>query len=643
LGQGIKNYNLLHIISRLYLEIQLELLTMSRWSIASSILVASFAVSDAFAPSAFQGSGSMRISHEFGAMHTSTSTKLLVKNYMDSLSGPNDDDEDKPKKALRQTPGKIQEGVILDFPASPAEAGLLEMNEIGLPSIQKESDSSSAVDSVLETFSSDSMSATTELENENEAAEVALVQEDIVSSSLPIEEIPVAGVKAEISSVEEVEEKLPEISPDEEVSLAMNSVAAITLGDTANRAYKTTRKSLDESKSKNMRRVSRSEHERRKSADKILAIRKRMEEQMKEVENELDDKLVEMQGNYEKEANRIEALLSAQVSYEATRQEKIISLISTVDSAIKTKEEDIAKEDKITAEMADVRSKLKAGNISYQLDELIAQKSKISEFEKEQMNDLKKTIIMAGEILQNTMDRTSQIQQVLSNMKPLDIKTSQGGNNDFSDLEELEIIWDEAAKNSVIDGSKMTALKEKFDDLILKKVTISGGEVPESLKSSPKRSTRKQATALQSQQEKFLKAEITAQVQASKAGKDQPSKVSRSIDKTSNKEDLELLGVIANSLGSAAFDSAKAGIFGVRAIIDTAKEENLGEKLKKQDAESVEAMGDLAAKVGKSKSAEQASSALKETSSDLSAAFSAMASLTKKNLNKMKENRKNDA
>lgn len=335
--------------------------------------------------------------------------------------------------------------------------------------------------------------------------------------------------------------------------------------------------------------------------------------------------------------------MSSQISYEAKRQEKIISLISTVDSAIKAKEEDIAKEDKITAEMADVRSKLKAGNISYQLDELIAQKTKIAEFENEQMDDLKKTIIMAGEILQNTMERTSQIQQVLSNMRPLDIKASQGVDYDFSDLEELEVIWDEAAKNSMIDGSKMTALKEKFDDLILKKVTISGGEVPESLKSSPKRSTRKQATALQSQQDKSLKAEITAQVQASKSGKDRPSNMSRSIDEASGKEDLELLGVIANSLGSAALDSAKAGIFGVRAIIDTAKEENIGEKLKKQDAESVEAMGDLAAKVGKSKSAVQASSALKETSSDLSTAFTAMASLTKKSLNKIKENRKKDA
>lgn len=283
----------------LYLEIQLQLkfLTMSRWSIASSILVASLAVGDAFTPSAFQGSGSMRISHEFGAMHTSTNTKLLVKNYMDSLSGPTDDDEDKSKKALRQTPEKIQEGVIPDFPASPAEAGLLEMNEIGLPSIQKESETSSAVDSVLERFSSDSMSATNDLKVENEAAEVAIVQGGIA------EEIPVAEVKAEISSDAEVEEKSPEISPDEEVSLAMNSVAEITLGDSAQRAYKSTRKSLDESKSKNMRRVSRSEHERKKASDKILAIRKRMEEQMKEVEKELDEKLIEMQGNYEKEVS----------------------------------------------------------------------------------------------------------------------------------------------------------------------------------------------------------------------------------------------------------------------------------------------------------------------------------------------------
>ncbi len=345
-----------------------------------------------------------------------------------------------------------------------------------------------------------------------------------------------------------------------------------------------------------------------------------------------------------KKAAQIENLLQYQVSYEASRKESINSLITTIKSAIENKRADIVAEDKITAEMIDVRSKLKKGNISTQLDNLIEQKHKVAELEREQLDDLGETLTLVQDILDRTVQRETQIQTVLDNIRPLDLTSPNVIDYDFADLIALASMWKEAAVELGSDGEKLADLKFKFDEILLTKIEITGGDVPESLQVVTKKVEAKKA-AIQSatqkaEQEREMSDIIKAQVKAKQAYKESLATAQTSITKVEDqRDDYELIGLAVKSLSSAAIDSAKAGIFGIRAIADTVRQDDIAQKLKKQDAESVQALGEIAKKMKQNKSAEQASTALKDTGSDLSDALKAISALTKKNLDKMKDNR----
>ncbi len=297
--------------------------------------------------------------------------------------------------------------------------------------------------------------------------------------------------------------------------------------------------------------------------------------------------------------------------------------------------------------MIDVRSKLKKGNISTQLDDLIEQKHKVAELEREQLDDLGETLNLVQDILDRTVKRETQIQSVLDNIRPLDLTSPNGVNYDFADLIALESMWKEAAVELGSDGENLADLKLKFDEVLLTKIEITGGDVPDSLQVVTKRVEAKKVAVQRAdqkvKQEREMADIIKAQVKAKQAYKSSLSKAPTltSITKEEDqKDEFELIGLAVKSLSSAAIDSAKAGIFGIRAIADTVRDDDIAQKLKKQDAESVQALGEIAKKMKQNKSAEQASTALKDTGSDLSNALKAIGALTKKNLDKMKEERK---
>jgi len=337
---------------------------------------------------------------------------------------------------------------------------------------------------------------------------------------------------------------------------------------------------------------------------------------------------------------RIKSLLKSQIKIEKNREEKIESLMKSLEDAISKKTSLIETEDKITKEMMEVRSKLKTGNISKQLDTLIDQKRQVAEFEQAQLEDLTGFLNSALIILQDTRDRVITIQNAIENIRNVNVKQPGEVVYDFSEFEKLEQVWEDAANNAEAENIKVLQLKNKFDDEFLKKVLLLGDEVPEYLQAAASRlAIRKEAAAQVAQQREKSKetSPIIASLPISET----------SPDSFEAKDDYELLGIVAKSLSSAAIDSAKAGVFGIKAVIDTVKEKEVTQNLpteKDLEENSIKAISEagktIASSMSKSESAAQANNALRETGNDLGFAFKAISALGKKAAERLRDQEK---
>ncbi len=140
-----------------------------------------------------------------------------------------------------------------------------------------------------------------ELVNEDEQEEPVILLEEKEEEVLTTPDV------VESSTINDDDMKDTEIeaqkSDDESVSLALENVSTNSLGDQTSRVYIKHRESLSASTARNQKRVSRSEFERKKAAEKIFAIKERMEAQIKDVGKELDDKLGEMQEKFSAEVS----------------------------------------------------------------------------------------------------------------------------------------------------------------------------------------------------------------------------------------------------------------------------------------------------------------------------------------------------
>ena len=333
---------------------------------------------------------------------------------------------------------------------------------------------------------------------------------------------------------------------------------------------------------------------------------------------------------------RITSLLASQVKVEESRDEKIRALRSELEGAIVRKNTEIEKEDKITLEMLEVRSKLKTGNISKQLDELIMQKRQVAEFDQAQLKDLINFVQTAETILQDTTDRTKRIQTALGNINDVDVLKPIAATYDFSEFEELERMWDEAAKNAEAENVKILQLKSKFDDELLNKVLLLGEEIPEYLKAAATRlAITREATAQVAQvaQQREISSKAASYGGAYSEKSIQPFSNSDNMDL---KDDYELLGIVAKKTFSAAIDSAKFGVFGLKAAFETVQEKDVSEKMpseKELEEDQSEAIGSagktITSNVRNTESATQANKALRETGDDLGSVFKAISALGK--------------
>lgn len=469
-------------------------------------------------------------------------------------------------------------------------------------------------------------------------ANLALGDAEDTSATGPVAEGAILSVENTIAAgltqgEEDTVESVKEKNVDEEISLAIGAATESTVGPNMIRNYVNTRQTLRDARAKNEKRLSRSNYAKEKSAEKIAATRARMEEQIMSLENDLEEKLDGMQNNFDDEMNLVKDLLISQFNIESSREEKIAALKSSLEGATERKTAEIIVEDNITAEMVVVRSKLKTGNISNQLDALIEEKGQLAKFEQAQLEDLEAFVSTTEVILEDTKNRAQTIDKAIGNLQAVAITQPEQAQYDFTELRELETMWEEAAKTSEAENRSIAILKKKFDDEFLNKLMLLGEEVPEYLK--------KAANDLEIQQQNTI-----AETRASNSILRSESSIQPAND-VDAKDEKELWSILAKSLGSAAIDSAKAGVLGIRAVIDTVKEKEVSEKLKSTtskkelDEESLKAIGDagrnIANNVGKTESAAQAQASLKDTSNDLGSAFKALGALGKKAAGRIKD------
>ena len=122
-------------------------------------------------------------------------------------------------------------------------------------------------------------------------AKVERAEETMTSSNSALD-----GVEAETTPAREQ-------TPDEIISLAVEAVAKSTLGIKTMRNYSSSKQTLRDSKAKNEKRLSMCNYEKGKTAEKIAGIKSQIEQLLKDAANDLEDKLNDIQGNFDDEVS----------------------------------------------------------------------------------------------------------------------------------------------------------------------------------------------------------------------------------------------------------------------------------------------------------------------------------------------------
>ncbi len=333
-----------------------------------------------------------------------------------------------------------------------------------------------------------------------------------------------------------------------------------------------------------------------------------------------------------------------------------------------------------------LRNKMEDSTIASQLDVVIAQKHALGAIKRCQVDDLNEILDEVQSIVGDTRALITLVTETLGGVVPLvagnsDSDSGWGGggggvlDDNFSKLENLQNVWEDASDGIEKSELRMKALKEKYDNNRLNKLILLGEPIPPSL----------QEGGVKDSSEITMSAPFSSKEVHSSSS--QIVKSSKNID-LSTKDEKELVGVLALSVGKAAFASAKAGLFGLKALLETMSDEEVSgiteDALKKSAgiskvssglAESVESIrfmkydddlkkvainNDLKSgiestgetlkgfgkagktivnKVSSASSASQASNALKETSEDLIQAFNAVTALSMKSIEKNRKNK----
>ena len=260
---------------------------MTRFNLAVTILAASVALNNAFVPSV--------------STSRPRSFAFSVQSYLDSLtSQPNDDRSSNINNQQISVEPVVPEVtvVVADIaPVAEVQTTLVEKEAKVERTEETTTSSNSEVNVVVADIAPVAEVETTLVEKE---ANVERTAETMTSSNSALD-----GVEADTTPAREQ-------SPDEIISLTVESVAKSTLGIRTMRNYSSSKQTLRDSKAKNEKRLSRCNYEKGKTADKIAGIKSQMEQLLKDAANDLEDKLNDIQANFDDEVSSVQ--LSLEIS-----------------------------------------------------------------------------------------------------------------------------------------------------------------------------------------------------------------------------------------------------------------------------------------------------------------------------------------
>jgi len=333
------------------------------------------------------------------------------------------------------------------------------------------------------------------------------------------------------------------IFDEEKFTTNLNSIVETTLKSSSSRSYMETKASFSISKSRNEKRLSRSIYEIEKTKENIRKIKQRANTNVMEAEKDLEEKLKEIQKKLDIEVDRIFSLLESADELERKRENQLLQLISSLKAAMIVKQKDIQQDETTTAEMEELRSKLDDGSISSQLDVVIAKKQALTSIDCSQLEDLNKFLSEAKSVL---LDTRSRIYEIEETRKCLNVPLQVGNASyDFTQLEKMEDLWMRATDAVEESGHRIEAIMERYDTDRLNRTILLGGEIPPSLEAL--------SAKVESQTDMFKVEKVNTGAQI----------------KVNEKNEKELIGSVADSIGKAALGSAKAGVLGLKAFFET--------------------------------------------------------------------------
>lgn len=242
-------------------------------------------------------------------------------------------------------------------------------------------------------------------------------------------------------------------------------------------------------------------------------------------------------------------LFATEKTLELQREENMVQLMDSLEEFIAAKEYDIAKEKNITKEVMEVRSKLKDGTIADNLDNLVEQKLSAVIVEQELVNDLFEFLIDLQDLTDESRERASRITQILDEFHQPDTESSTP--YDWKDIEDMELVLEQAAENVKVAEERIREISQRIDNAFVTRAMVLGEDVPAGLAKTAQRAAGRSAKRAESYPELDLELDVENFIELK------------------SKDEKELFGLLAKSVGSATFDGSKAAAYGIKAIVDT--------------------------------------------------------------------------
>jgi hypothetical protein len=328
---------------------------------------------------------------------------------------------------------------------------------------------------------------------------------------------------------------------------------------------------------------------------------------------------------FSEQVSRIVDLLVAEIELEVKRQEDMVQLMDSLQELVAAKECDIAEDKKIANEMIDVRSKLKDGLIAENLDKEVEQKLSLAAIDHELVNDLFGCLIDLQSLLEDAQDRSACTSQSLEDfVRP---ETRESNPYDWSDIERMELVLEQAADNVAGAETRIRELSARIDSALVDKVLVLGEDVPPGMAKLARKAAARAS----------IKKAITL------ADIDMDEMDLEGVTELQGMNEKELVSNLGKSVGSTTVEGSKAAAFSLKSMFDsmtgkTSIGDTAGQNMDElaeddEDSSAIVPSGDSTDKGSEpsgTDSSEAANEALKETTKGLLDSLMAAAALSVK-------------